>query len=280
MELTIVSWPPCSGKTTFIKNNYKNIDIISSDKEIFLVKEKNNNLDKVNLNKTGIKNAYKKIENNIINNIDTIYDSTNLTKTRRKELINICNKYNIILKWVNILTDFNSIYLNWIKRWKDIKIESVFFLYSIYNKIDKNEWFSKIENINNNLKNLNNNNLKNLNIFLTTWKINKKLLVEENKDLQFLSDFWKQSWKNYFEEYHNKVSFLEDLTKEDKLALLYSDIKYFYQDFISIVKMTYKINYNEFINLFYINIIAPKVIILWLNKEKTYNSLLKLINIF
>jgi hypothetical protein len=62
-----------------------------------------------------------------------------------------------------------------------------------------------------------------------------------------LDEFWKKGKRNFFQEYKTKINFLDEMTIEDKLALFYSDIKYFYLDFINILDLTYTVSYEDFI---------------------------------
>jgi len=276
MKLIIVSWPPCSGKSTYIKNNCSNLNIISTDKEISLIKEKKEKLGKVKLNQLWLDASYKKIELNISKNIDSVYDSTNLNKSRREKIIKLCKNKWVEIIWINILTSFDTIYSNWEKRGKDIEIEIVFFLYSIYEKIEKNEWFNDVIDIKYEWV----KNLRYLKSFINNEKYNQEKILEENKDLYFLNNFWKKAWKDYINEYNKKISYLEELYIEDRLAILYSEIKYFYQDFISNINITYNVKYNDFIELFFKNILKKKILKMWLNTDKTYKSFKKIIDIF
>ncbi|MBT6778609.1 hypothetical protein HOA93_02250 [bacterium] len=62
-----------------------------------------------------------------------------------------------------------------------------------------------------------------------------------------MDEFWKKGKRNFFQEYKTKINFLDEMTIEDKLALFYSDIKYFYLDFINILDLTYTVSYENFI---------------------------------
>ncbi|MBT3729003.1 hypothetical protein HOF65_03695 [bacterium] len=62
-----------------------------------------------------------------------------------------------------------------------------------------------------------------------------------------MDEFWKKGKRNFFQEYKTKINFLDEMTIEDKLALFYSDIKYFYLDFINILDLTYTVSYEDFI---------------------------------
>jgi hypothetical protein len=62
-----------------------------------------------------------------------------------------------------------------------------------------------------------------------------------------LDEFWEKGKRNFFQEYKTKINFLDEMTIEDKLALFYSDIKYFYLDFINILDLTYTVSYENFI---------------------------------
>jgi len=44
------------------------------------------------------------------------------------------------------------------------------------------------------------------------------------------------------------LNYLDDLILEDKLALLYSEIKYFYDDFINFLDITYTVSSDDFID--------------------------------
>jgi len=67
---------------------------------------------------------------------------------------------------------------------------------------------------------------------------------------------------------------------EDKLALLYSDIKYFYIDFIATINLTYRVDYEEFLEGFLNNILNYKIEAMDINKKSTLESFNKLIKIF
>jgi len=272
MWLTILSWSPCSGKTTYLKNfiDYK---IVSSDKEIELLRENNFNQNKLNI--LWVQNSILKINKYIESwNTNIVYDSTNLTINRRQDFLKELDWIDI--ESINFVSDFNSIYSNWEKRQKDMKIEMLLYLFIIYKKSTKEEWVKSILDI----KNIEKNSFKYLKEFLEWKDINKDKLLLENKELIVLDEFWKKGKRNFFQEYKTKINFLDEMTIEDKLALFYSDIKYFYLDFINILDLTYTVSYEDFIKWFIDNILVYKIKWLKLKKEKVIDSFYKLANIF
>jgi len=272
MNLTILAWPPCSWKTTYLKE-YSDYKIVSSDDEIALLNEKKFSQNELNI--LWVKNSFIKI-NNYIDNLDEniIYDSTNLTINRREQIFQNINTSDIDI--VNFISDFNNIYLNWEKRWEDMNIEMVLYLFIIFKKADTSEWFSSILEVEN--RNLNNFNY--LKEFLEWKSFDKNKILEENKELKVLDEFWKKWNKDFFEEYKNKLEYLDEMNIEDKLALLYSDIKYFYIDFIATINLTYRVDYEEFLEGFLNNILNYKIEAMDINKKSTLESFNKLIKIF
>jgi len=262
MTIIVLSWPPCSWKTTYLKffSDYK---IISSDEEIDLLDK--NKYSQNELNILWIKKSFLKI-NEFIKKWEykIIYDSTNLTLLRRKNLL----EFNQNIEIISFISDFNIIYENWINRWKDIKEEMLLYLFIIYKIPEKSEGFNNVKKI----KNIEKNNFKYLKEFLE-WKTFKKdKILNENKELIILDDFWKKWWKDFFDEFSIKLDYLEEMNLDDKLVLFYSDIKYFYNDFINILDLTYKVSYNDFIKWFIENILLYKINWLWLNKKNVLNS--------
>jgi len=272
MSLIIFAWPPCSWKTTYL-NKYNNYKIVSSDNEISLLNKKKYTQNELNI--LWIKNSYKKINDYIDDwNEDIVYDSTNLTVSRREQVLYKINTNNTEV--VNFISDFNSIYLNWKKRWEDINIEMLLYLFIIFKKVNISEWFSSICKVEN--KQL--NNFSCLKEFLE-WKVfDKNEILEENKELKVLDEFWKKWNKDFFEEYKNKLEYLDEMTLEDRLALLYSDIIYFYIDFIDIIDITYKVDYEDFLEGFLENILSYKIEKMNLDTKSTFKSFKKLINTF
>ncbi len=269
-NIIIFCWPPCSGKTSSL-SEYFDYQIVSSDDEI---KKIDQNFSQNELNSLWVQNSLEKIQIFIqkwISNI--IYDSTNLTVLRRKNIfLNIHTSFTA----VNFIVDFNTLYNNWKKRGQDIEIENLFYLHCIFQKATKKEWFYSVIN----KRQSSSSDYPELLWFLKTWVLHLDLILKENKDLKFLYDFWKQGKKDFFEEYFQKLKYLDELSLNDKFALLYSDIKYFYHDFISTLHLTYMVSYDDFIDGFVENIWKNKIKKMWLNKQKVESSLKKLIKIF
>ncbi|QFR38995.1 ATP-binding protein [Candidatus Gracilibacteria bacterium 28_42_T64] len=272
MSLTILVGPPCSGKTTYLQG-YKDSKIVSSDDEIAILQ--NNNYTQNELNIIGVNNSYKKINNYINAGMESIvYDSTNLTPLRRQGLLK-----NIVpsdIHAVNLISDFNNIYSNWENRGKDIKMEMLLYLFIIFKPASESEGFTSLLNI----ENIQKNDYKNLRNLLEGNVFDKENLLEENKELKILNNFWIKGGKDFFTEYQTKLEFLEDTTLEDRLALLYSDIKYFYSDFIDNLDLTYTVAYDNFLFGCIDNILMHKIVGLKGDKKSVIQSFTKLVSIF
>jgi len=274
MSITVLAGPPCSWKTTYLKK-IRDHQVCSSDDEIELLEEKKYSQNQ--LNSIWVSNALNKFFTLIKYwEKDVVYDSTNLTPGRRTHLFYKIDE-TVNIEAVSFLSDFNTIYKNWETRWKDMKEEILLYLFMIFEEVWPYEWFKSVKLI----ENIEENNFKYLKLFLEWKDVDKEKLLDENKDLKVLCNIWQKAWRNYFEEYEKRVNhLLVTPTHEEKLGLLYTDIKYFYIDFINKMDLTYSVSYDYFLERFRLNILRLKVNWLWYDVEKVYISFYESLRVF